>query len=159
MRKSEASSKQISGNVNKYESYREAWSRIKLALENQFFLEAITIQESIISDRLLSFLSRPDAPNPLVLKNGSFPSFGKLIKGWRSEFKDGLPSGSYPDLIEAVDRWRRYRNEAIHAIVKSEPGEPTQPIDSFLQKAKDAAEEGEKLTREVCNWCKKEKKS
>jgi hypothetical protein len=153
-KKSQVPSKEIAGNVSKYESYREAWSRIKLAQENHFFLEAITIQESIISDRLISFLSRPESPKPLSKKkNGQFPSFSQLIQHWRSEFSD--TSVACPDLIDAVDQWRRIRNEAIHAIVKSDPGEPTQPIELFLQKAKEAAEEGERLTKEVCKWCKK----
>ncbi|PZO44114.1 MAG: hypothetical protein DCF19_02590 [Pseudanabaena frigida] len=157
MRKSKVPSKEIVGNVNKYESYREAWSRIKLAQENHFFLEAITIQESIISDRLISFLSRPESSNPLYKKrNGQFPSFYEIIEHWRSEFSDVIQSGSYPDLIEAVNQWRKTRNEAIHAIVKSDPGEPTQPINLFLQKAKEVAQEGEKLAREVSKWCKKE---
>jgi hypothetical protein len=106
VRKSTSPQKLIAGNSSKYDSYREAWSRIKLAQDNGFFLEAITIQESII----------------------------------------------------AVDQWRNVRNEAIHAIVKSEPGQPTQPIDVFLNKAKEAAEEGEHLAREICNWFQKEKR-
>jgi len=159
MRKSQAPSKEVAGNAEKYESYREAWSRIKLAQENHFFLEAITIQESIISDRLISFLSRPTASKPLSKnKNSQFPSFGKLIEHWRLEFPDALQSGSYVDLIEAVDQWRCMRNKAIHAIVKSEPGKPTKSIDELLQKAKDTAEKGEKLAREVCKWSQKEKK-
>jgi hypothetical protein len=157
-RKSQILSKEIAGDINKYESYREAWSRIKLAQENHFFLEAITIQESIISDRLFSFLSRPEALKPLSKKkDGQFPSLSQLIQHWRFEFPNALQSGSYPDLIEAADKWRRIRNEVIHAIVKSDPGESTQPIDLFLQKTQEAAEEGERLTREVCKWCKKEK--
>ena len=158
VRKSNISSKEIGGNADKYESYREAWSRIKLAQENHFFLEAITIQESIISDRLISLLTRLGALKPLAQqRNGQYPSFGNLIRLWRSEFSGELQSGSYPDIIAAVDQWRLIRNEAIHAIVKSEPGKPTQLIDLFLQKAKETAEEGERLTREVCKWCGKEK--
>ncbi|KAM3099670.1 hypothetical protein ACKFKG_02930 [Phormidesmis sp. 146-35] len=158
VRKSQVSSKDIVGNARKFESYREAWSRIKLAQESHFFLEAITIQESIISDRLVSFLSRPTASKPFPqIKNGRFPSLHQLIQHWRSEFPDAIQSGSYLDLIDAVNQWRLTRNEAIHAIVKSEPGEPTQPVDLFLQKAKEAAEEGESLTKEVCKWCKREK--
>ncbi|WP_052537462.1 hypothetical protein [Gloeocapsa sp. PCC 73106] len=61
-------------------------------------------------------------------------------------------------MIDAVDQWRRFRNEAIHAIVKSKPGEPTQPVDLFLQKAKEAAEAGDNLAREICNWSKKKKR-
>ncbi len=48
----------LNGNVAKYLSYREAWARIKLARRQGFFLEAVTIDESIISDRLLSFLEK-----------------------------------------------------------------------------------------------------
>jgi hypothetical protein len=160
MRKSQITSKEIKGDFEKYESYREAWSRIKQAQENDFFLEAITIQESIISDRLISFLSRPGICNSFSEEKGNtkFISFYKLIKHWRSEFPKGIQSGSYQDLIGAVDEWRDSRNAAIHAIVKSTPGEAVQPIDSFLQEAKKVAEEGGKLAREVCIWHKREKR-
>ena len=104
-------------------------------------------------------MSRPTSSQPLSQnRNGKFPSFGKLIERWRLEFPDELQSGSYLDLIKAVDQWRDMRNEAIHTIVKSEPGKPTQSIDEFLQRAKETAEEGERLAREVCKWSQKEKK-
>ena len=57
-----------SRNTAKYESYTEAWRRIKAAQEKEFFLEAIVIEESIISDRLVSYLSRPGSRNPLIKK-------------------------------------------------------------------------------------------
>lgn len=160
MRKSQPSQKLILGNASKYDSYREAWLRIRLAKENGFFLEAIVIQESIISDRLISYLFRPTESKALSNNNDNrFISLNNLIQKWSSDFPNGLPSGKYPDLISAVDKWRCFRNEAIHAIVKSEPGKPTQSVDLFLQKAKEAVEEGENLTREVCNWSKKKKRS
>src|ERR1039458_9885579 len=43
-------------NANKYFSYSEAWVRIKKARGFGFYLEAITLEESIIADRLVSFL-------------------------------------------------------------------------------------------------------
>lgn len=46
----------IKGNAAKFWSYREAWTRIKQAQEQGFYLEAVTIEESIISDRLMSYL-------------------------------------------------------------------------------------------------------
>jgi hypothetical protein len=74
--------------------------RIKVAQENLFFLEAITIQESIISDRLISFLSRPTALNPISKeKNGQFSSLSNLIKQWRKEFPDGLKFCSFLKLL------------------------------------------------------------
>lgn len=44
------------GNVAKAASYREAKARIKAAKEQHFYIEAIAIIESIISDRILSYL-------------------------------------------------------------------------------------------------------
>ncbi len=160
MRKSEPVKQEINGNSEKYESYREAWARIKQAKDNDFFLEAITIQESIISDRLISFLSRPDASDDFAeaREGGRFISFSNLIKHWRSEFPTGIESGKYSNLINAVDKWRKARNAAIHTIVKSDPGEPTKQIDSFLQEAKKVAEDGEKLAKEVCAWRQREKR-
>ncbi|MBN8563538.1 MAG: hypothetical protein J0L70_23650 [Leptolyngbya sp. UWPOB_LEPTO1] len=148
--------KTVAGNVRKHDSYREAWERIRAAQENNFFLEAITIQESIISDRLISYLSGSTVRNPLCLE-GKFIPFKQLIDYWRAEFPEGITIQDYPNLIEAVDQWRVARNKAVHAIVKSEPGQPTQPIDVFLEKAKAAAVEGERLTKEVCKWRNREK--
>jgi len=43
-------------NKRKYQSYRFAFERIDEAIAKEFFLEAIMIAESIISERLLSYL-------------------------------------------------------------------------------------------------------
>ncbi|WP_319422913.1 hypothetical protein [Pleurocapsa sp. FMAR1] len=158
MRKSQVLQKEVAGNTEKYNSYREAWSRIKLAQEHGFYLEAIAIQESIISDRLISYLhSKQEATFSVHDKN--FPSFNKLIKKWRSKFSSGLSSGNYSNLIDEVDQWRLSRNQIIHAIVKSKPSEPTQSIDLFLYQAKEAAKTGEAIAREVCNWSKNNKRN
>lgn len=42
-------------NLQKYLSYKEAWTRINKAIKAKYFLEAIVIEESIMSDRLISF--------------------------------------------------------------------------------------------------------
>lgn len=153
-RKSKTSPKEVAGNVEKYYSYCEAWTRIRLAQENGFYLEAIAIQESIMSDCIMSYLCHKQDVGLLSNKN-SFLSFSKLIIKWRSEFPNGLLSGSYSNLIDTVDEWRLSRNKVIHAIVKSKPGEQTQSIDLFLEQSKEAAKVGEAITREVCNWSKK----
>jgi hypothetical protein len=158
LKKSSSPQKAVTGNVNKYESYREAWSRIKHAQGNGFFLEAITIQESIISDRLIVFLARPEAENRLCKdRKGRWPSFGQIIERWRKSFPDeqAFPAGlegRVSNLVDEVDQWRCDRNQAIHAIVKSDPGQPTQNIDLFLQQAKEVAERGERLAKAVSNW-------
>jgi hypothetical protein len=104
---------------------------------------------------LISYFSGQTACKSFSSK-GTFTSLNNLINCWRSAFP-GLSSGEYPDLIEAVDQWRKARNKTVHEIVKSEPSQVTQPIETLLEKARDAAEEGERLTKEVCKWRNREK--
>lgn len=47
-----------SGNEAKFLGYSEAWARIVLASKRTFNLEAVTIEESMASDRMLSFLEK-----------------------------------------------------------------------------------------------------
>ncbi len=49
--------KQI-GNMEKYDNYREQFRRLKTALDNGFYLEAIFIEYSMLEDRTESLLCR-----------------------------------------------------------------------------------------------------
>lgn len=62
------------------------------------------------------------------------------------------------NLQEAVDEWRILRNKAIHGMVKSHPGSPTEAVDDFLAVAESAASEEEILARAVSEWCRKMKR-
>lgn len=147
------------GNVRKFQSYSAAWKRIKAARNAGFFLEAIVIEESIISDRLISFLARPSAVKPLSKsKNNNWPQFGELIGKLRASFPEGLRVGAIENLPDALDAWRHARNDAVHAIVKSDPGTPTVDVDDFLSKAMRAAATGEELARVVENWHRSSKR-
>jgi hypothetical protein len=139
-----------SGNTTKYLSYKEAWTRIKLAKEEGFYLEAVTLVESIISDRLSSHLH-----GTKKLKEGSKrpPSFSELISTWRDSVKS---QDNVVELATKVDSWRRERNILIHGMVKSMPGTPTQHPEDFLSLAENAATTGEELAKKVCRWHKKE---
>ena len=57
---------------------------MKKAIEGKFYLEAITIQESIITDRLLSFVIRKELINTsdskLLIRNISLNNLTKLSK-------------------------------------------------------------------------------
>jgi hypothetical protein len=56
MRKSRIPDQVLKGNAAKYLSYRQAWARIGAAQGHGFYLEAVTIVESVITDRLISYL-------------------------------------------------------------------------------------------------------
>lgn len=145
IRKSKASPA-VKGNVRKADSFREAWARIKLARGQEFFLEAVSIEESIIFDRLLAYLHRHHG-FPVAPKKGHYP-LGELVKELRRrephrELRPGV------SMADAISAWARERNECVHAIVRSDPGSPTKPVEEFLSLAEKAAEHGEALARAV----------
>jgi len=147
-------------NHPKYESYKKAWERIAAARQARFFLEAIAIEESIIADRLISYLSRPEAKKQVAKnKKGQWPGLGQLISALDDEFPEKLKVGDFKDIVQALNAWKEDRNRAIHAIVKSDPGTPTVDIQEFHLMAEKAAEQGAKLARAISSWHKSEKRS
>ena len=140
-------------NSEKYLSYKEAWTRINKAIKAKFFLEAIVIEESIMSDRLISFLIRPGAKNKIKKgKYENWPPFNALIDCWKKEFPNGIVGNEYKCLINEIDKWRVKRNNSVHAIVKSDPGMPTIDVKVFLDRASKTAKQGKNLARALLNW-------
>lgn len=144
-------------NTTKYESYVEAWRRIKAATEVGFYLEAIAIQESIIFDRLRSFVEHTSG---IEIKDKT--PFSVLIAQLETVLnKDAKKERRWnndKELVERLRKWGDRRNRAVHRIVRSKPGTPTQPIDEFLTKAQETAEQGSVLAREVSDWFREQKK-
>ena len=153
MLKSTPPTKKPSGKARKYLSYREAWTRIKEAQEQGFYLEAVTLVESIISDRLVSYLVSVGEMDVA----GRYVSLSALIRRWKERKPESISFGGYSDLQAAVDHWRQLRNNVIHGMVKSPPDtEPDDPVD-FIAKAREAAATGEKLAKAVSRWRDKQK--
>jgi hypothetical protein len=125
---------------------------MKKAIEEKFYLEAITIQESIITDRLLSFVIRKEIINTsdskLLIRNISLNNLSKLSK---VHFDDDA-------LFFELDEFRFSRNNCIHAMVKSFPGNPTQKVSEFQKLAKETSISGRTLTRKVDAWHARMKK-
>lgn len=142
------------GNAAKYFSYREAWTRINAACRQGFFFEAVTIQESIISDRLIQYLVVSGEIQERQ-EIHQYPSFAGLIKSWKQRHPDPIATGLIENLQEEVDQWRMARNKVVHQIVKSHPGAETVPIEEFLVNAESAAVRGVVLAKAVTNWCSK----
>lgn len=130
--------------MQKHDTYKEAFARIKHAIDQHFFIEAIAIQEAIISDRLRSHLEY----HKKLPKDDKFHS---LLREWRALNGDGKKLTVSIDLPELLDLWREQRNNAIHGIVAKESH-----VDMFLENAESAAKIGLKLTRTLCDWHQKE---
>lgn len=132
------------GNKVKYDAYKEAFARIKAANESNFFLEAVAIQEAIISDRLKSHLEHLGK-----LPKRNRPTLFDLVDAWKSE-SQGPDIEIKINLAELVDQWRILRNQAVHGLVA------TLSVNDFLESAEGAARTGEILAKAVCSWHKSE---
>lgn len=99
--------------VHRYGLYRAAWARVEEAATAGYYLEAITILESLLADRMESRASH------LTGKNEGFQTLGQLITLFRKhEREDGFLVS-----IDRIDAWRLRRNKALHEMVKFAQGE------------------------------------
>ena len=132
----------IVDNQQKYENYRVQMGRLKSALRNHFYLEAIFIEYAIMEDRLEAILRHADKWHP---KEGSFISLDVKIKkvAKLAEEKKNPAHRYFPlELTDGILAWKEKRNQLIHALLK-------QSLHS--ENLLEVAEEGERLTRQLCS--------
>jgi hypothetical protein len=132
-------------NSIKFLSYKYAFDQMKRATEAGFFLEAVMIAESVISDRLHSACW--SAEDGVRKANGKVRHVGLSTLIQRAR-KAGVVEN---DVVE-LERWRDARNRVAHALARSTPGTPTVPIDVFQALARQTAEDGIKLANRTKKW-------
>ena len=133
------------GNVAKHANYMWAMAQMKKAHAAGFFLETIAIAESIMSDRIWSFV-KGTSGGPALSKHATL---GQVIT-----FKCAFAASAPPGLYKRVSSWADERNRLLHGIVKSYAGTPPMPIDEFFTLAKRAAAEALLLVPTVDRWHK-----
>ena len=143
-------------NIQKGKSYQYSFERMAYAIEKEFYLEAIMIPESIISDRLLSYLSgKIKGSNYINVELSKRTSFGRLIIIW-SLIDSQVEWKEFDNLIIATDKFRKNRNKCAHSIAKSNPTKPTRTVNEFICLSKECADSGYIIARYICDWHKKE---
>jgi hypothetical protein len=145
------------GNTAKYLSYRYAHSRAKQALENKFYLEAICLYESMLADRLLSFISHV-APEKKVNLRMAFGILADKVEECANE-KDLLDANHTKIVVGEIRAWIQSRNACVHSVAKSAYGQPTVPVEQFIATAEKTALDGKKLFGRVKAWHGKEKRN
>jgi hypothetical protein len=138
-------------NYPKHNTYQNAFAQIDSTIKSGFFLEAITIEESILTDRLLRFCRDHKYNGP----------FTKITLGGELGFlrgKEQLLKAHSISFIEDLGQFWGNRCTCLHQIAKSEPG--TLPIDygELTELAKKTAIEDINLANKMSNWAKKYKK-
>jgi hypothetical protein len=97
----------------RYELYKSSLDWIKKSIDEGYYLEAISILESLISDRLESYLSFP------LGQDFSFKDLGVLINEIKLKKTD---ENLHSLIIKDLDEWRKQRNKAAHEMVKIADG-------------------------------------
>jgi hypothetical protein len=144
------------GNAAKYASYALAFGWMKRALAHRFYLEAVTIAESVICDRLISRLSRLGALDPDVPVERL--GLGRLITVWRKAVPGRISDRFFDDVQATTDDWRRQRNHVLHGIVKTPPGRTPSDAALFKREVEAVARLGHRLAKSVCNWDTRERR-
>lgn len=140
--------KLIKSNHAKFLSYKLAHERMKAAVEAGFPLEAVAIAESLITDRLLSFINFNGA--------GFDPEKSTLGGVAQKAAKICIESSHDPvgeALASKAEMWAKDRNTVLHAIAKSGHGVgPKIAADAFVEHAHGVAVRGMDLVKQVKSW-------
>ena len=138
--------------TGRYLRYKLAFDRLDEALEQGWLLEAISLEESIITDRLLSILqtkgvaasSRQSLGNLIAQTKKAITGSGELIEG---------------DAFHELDQWRDARNECVHGFCKlDEHAYAENSAEIFSDKMWQTAKKGRELVDLVKHLSTKIKK-
>lgn len=135
--------------MQRFELFKSAFHWINYAIVSGFYLEAITLTESVLSDRIESRLTRLD------VKRSSFEPLGILI----SELRKNEINEDLRNLINELHSWKNLRNEAIHEMVKIEKDKSFATWNSRVSRNKLIAQNGYKLLRKFDTCLAKVKKA
>ncbi|WP_350431744.1 hypothetical protein ABIS04_16315 [Shewanella sp. H8] len=117
----------------------KAIKRIDQAISAEFYLEAITLEENLISNCLFNYLKSKN-------KHFKNPSFQKLLKECKELTNDAS------EMVDRVNTWRAKRNTAIHGFVESEINSLSESENEFLSFAKETSIEGRDFCQLICDW-------
>ena len=135
------------------ELYSSAFSHIKDAYDKGFYIECISIIDSMITDRIESycqFLSYED--DKQFVANSVFDAIRNL--GTLTKEK-GVRDDEFYVINDKIEKWSAQRNRAIHGFVIVREETKGDDFNKRKQVTKDAADEGLRLVREVMSYTQK----
>jgi len=123
--------------------YTDALVQIENAINDNYFLEAIILEENLISNCFYNYLVAKKVKNIDT-------SFFKLLSRFRkNKFIKNIQVSL---LIDDLDKWRKDRNASIHGFIKSRTDTLEESNNKFMSFSKETAEIGYKLSQKVIDW-------
>lgn len=122
----------------RYELYRGANKQLKQAIEQGFWIEAIAICESLLSDRLESRLSHLGNHSEEARRQRTLGALVKIISN--TDRKNG--NEKLHEIYEEIRVWARKRNKAVHEAVKISDGQSFETWEARYRRLEEAAVAG-----------------
>lgn len=107
-------------NMIKYENYKEQMKRLKAAMANRFYLEAIFIEYAILEDRLESALRHSGKWHPKPDQHTSIDKKVKLLLKQAEEKKSLAQKYFQPEMMQEILDWKNRRNPLMHSLMKQQ---------------------------------------
>lgn len=132
-------------NMLKYENYKEQMKRLKAAMTNQFYLEAIFIEYAILEDRLESALRHSGQWHSKPDQHTSIDRKVRLLMAQAEEKKSLAQKYFQPEMMQEILDWKNRRNPLMHSLMKQQ---------LHTDDLSGLAEEGLALVKQVSNKVK-----
>lgn len=127
----------------RYVLYKNVITRINQACQDGYYLEAITLLESLITDRLESYLTF------IKGENVGFENLGKLIDIFKSKaLADKIDDELRNTVLQDVNEWRKKRNAVLHEMAKIDFGNQ-QTWEQKCQELDKIADDGLSIFRKI----------
>lgn len=142
-----------SAGVTRYRLYRTAHSRVRDAIQNGYYFEAVTLCESMITDRIearIQFLKRDEPEYHFIDTLGSRLSQWDLIEDARD--------GDAGKLIASITEWAKSRNIAVHQFVKVTNSCSELSPEERVVRTRECAEVGLDLVKRISAFVKRHNK-
>lgn len=128
---------------NRNGAYQDAMVRIQKAIDAGYYLEAITLEECMISNCLYNYL---EAKNEKL----SRPTFRELLELTTKRLK--YLKSPEAQLFADINSWRRKRNTAIHGFIKTKTDKLIQSGIGFDETSEATARKGIEYCELVKQW-------
>ena len=133
---------EVTDNIQKYNNYKEQMTRLKKALSNGFYLEAIFIEYAIMEDRLESALRHGNNWNPKPDRIVSLDRKCRNVAQMAANKKNLAHRYFSAELTDSVLMWKENRNTLIHALLKQS---------LHTEDLQAVAEEGQGIVKQLCS--------
>ena len=129
----------------RHDTYFAAIEKYQQALDDKYYIECISLMESLIADRLESLANQISDSN-----NYSYKTLEKLLEFLQGKKQKDSLNDEILQCLEYVVIWKNGRNMAIHEMAKLTDN-LNEPFSAKYANLKRIAEDGYKVFRDLDN--------